>query len=119
MLRKLVEQFPLLHDTISKVILEKYRLSLDDLPTREDEKACAAFEAKLCRDYIAHKFVEVASCEGESANQDVMETGGPDKPQLRTRQDNPQQLVGGLFVQSFLSFHGTCEIIGPYRPGYP
>jgi hypothetical protein len=99
MLRKLFEGFPFLHDTISSVVLQKYRLSLDELPPREDEKACAAFEAKLCRDYIAHKFVEVASCEGDSANRDTMETGGPEEPQLLTRVDNPLQLVGGLFVQ--------------------
>jgi hypothetical protein len=52
MLRKLCEGFLFLQDTISMVVLQRYYLSLDDLPQPEDENACAAFEGKLCRDYI-------------------------------------------------------------------
>ena len=100
MLRKLLEGFPFLHDTISSVVLQRYRLCLFDLPPREDEKACAAFEAKLCRDYIAHKFVEMAACEDDSANTDVIETSGPDEPQLQSKEESPPQLVGGILALS-------------------
>jgi hypothetical protein len=51
MLRRLFEGFPFLHDTISMVVTQRYSLSLDDLPHHEDEKACATYEAKLCRDF--------------------------------------------------------------------
>lgn len=52
MLKRLVEDFPMLKNTITKVVLERYQLNLEDLPRwEEDEEACKAFSARLCRDY--------------------------------------------------------------------
>jgi hypothetical protein len=70
MLRKLLEGFPFLHDTISLVVTQRYHLALDDLPPYEDEKACAAYEAKLCRDYIASKLVDTPAFAGEDDQED-------------------------------------------------
>lgn len=52
MLKRLVEDFPMLKSTIVKAVLEKYQLNLQDLPRwEEDEEACRTFRARLCRDY--------------------------------------------------------------------
>jgi len=76
MLRKLLEGFPFLHDTISLVVTQRYHLTLDDLPPHEDEKACATYEAKLCRDYIASKL----TYEPAFAN------GGEEAPQVNQQE---------------------------------
>jgi hypothetical protein len=55
MLKRLVDGYPMLKNTIATIVIEKYQLDLDDLPSHEDEAACKAYEAKLCRDYFFQK----------------------------------------------------------------
>ena len=55
MLKRLVESYPALKGTIATLVVEKYQLDLDDLPCHEDEDACRAYEASLCRDYCFPK----------------------------------------------------------------
>jgi hypothetical protein len=51
MLKRLVESYPALRNTIATLVVEMYQLDLDDLPRHDDDDACRAYEARLCRDY--------------------------------------------------------------------
>ncbi|KAF9220958.1 hypothetical protein BS17DRAFT_786268 [Gyrodon lividus] len=55
-LRKLAEGHSL-HAALADAAMQRYKLSLDDLPAAEDEKACAAYEAPLCRDFSNLKVI--------------------------------------------------------------
>jgi hypothetical protein len=55
MLKRLVDGYPMLKNTIATVVVEKYQLDLGSLPSREDEDACRTYEARLCRDYFFPK----------------------------------------------------------------
>jgi hypothetical protein len=55
-LRKLAEAYSL-HAALADAAMQRYRLSLDDLPPADDEKACAAYEAPLCRDFSNLKVI--------------------------------------------------------------
>jgi hypothetical protein len=59
MLRRLLIDFPFLHDMIATVIMQRYQISQDDLPLPEDEKSCVAYEAKLCRDFVILRFPDI------------------------------------------------------------
>lgn len=73
MLKRLVDDFPMLRSTIAKVVLEKYQLNLEDLPRwEEDEEACKAFRARLCREYVFPKISEVTGAGGVPYNDDVI-----------------------------------------------
>lgn len=52
LLKRLVEDFPGLKNKIASVVLENYSLGLEDLPSYEDEEACAHYHARLCRDHV-------------------------------------------------------------------
>lgn len=53
MLKKLMETYPFLDDVIRARVMKHLRLNLDDLPHWEDEEACAAYNAPLCRNFIS------------------------------------------------------------------
>ncbi|KAG9315906.1 hypothetical protein JVU11DRAFT_3556 [Chiua virens] len=59
-LRKLAECHSL-HTILADAAVKRYSLSLDDLPPVEDEKACATYEAVLCRDYNNMKMIRANS----------------------------------------------------------
>jgi hypothetical protein len=50
MLRSMCEDFPFLKGEIEVAATSEYRLTVEDLPSREREKECTAFTSKLCRD---------------------------------------------------------------------
>ncbi|OSX59849.1 hypothetical protein POSPLADRAFT_1075353 [Postia placenta MAD-698-R-SB12] len=50
MLKKLFEADETLSDVVAAHVLRNFQLSVDDLPSPDDEKACRKFEARLCRD---------------------------------------------------------------------
>lgn len=56
MLKKLVNDHEWLKDTIATVVPERYQIRLEDLPPAGDEKACAAYEATLCRDFVVTRY---------------------------------------------------------------
>jgi hypothetical protein len=47
------------------VVMQRYYISIDDLPQPEDEKACMAFQGKLCRDYIVPRAEQLAEGVGQ------------------------------------------------------
>ncbi|OCH86395.1 hypothetical protein OBBRIDRAFT_761400 [Obba rivulosa] len=49
MLQQLVRYSPSIEDVISAHVVSNYRIDVDDLPPYDDEKACANYQAKLCR----------------------------------------------------------------------
>jgi len=49
-IRRLVESY-VLQDTLADAAVQRFTLSVADLPPSEDEQACAAYEAPLCRDF--------------------------------------------------------------------
>ncbi|KAN0087454.1 hypothetical protein V8E55_006075 [Tylopilus felleus] len=59
-LRKLTEGHSL-HAALADAAVKRYSLSLDDLPLAEDEKACATYEAALCRDFNNLKMIRANS----------------------------------------------------------
>lgn len=52
MLKKLVDFDGNLKHAIAAYVLRTFHLSMDDLPSPDDEKACREFEARLCRDFM-------------------------------------------------------------------
>ncbi|KAI0086520.1 hypothetical protein BDY19DRAFT_1093207 [Irpex rosettiformis] len=52
MLRKIIELFPPVEDSLRRRVMEVYRLSVEDLPPWEDEDACVLYEAPLCQDFL-------------------------------------------------------------------
>lgn len=74
--------------------MRRYSLSLDDLPPVENEKACATYEAALCRDFTNLKMIranssgssnQTAPLAGESAETIDAEMEGQD--------DDPREVV--------------------------
>ncbi|TFK52615.1 hypothetical protein OE88DRAFT_1807498 [Heliocybe sulcata] len=56
MLKKLLADHEWLKDTITQVVPQRYQIRLEDLPPAQDEKACAAYEATLCRDFVVSRY---------------------------------------------------------------
>ena len=52
MLKKIVELHPPVEDALRRRVMEKYRLTVDDLPPWEDEDSCMLYEAPLCQDFL-------------------------------------------------------------------
>ncbi|KAG1785964.1 uncharacterized protein HD556DRAFT_1434905 [Suillus plorans] len=50
-LKKLVDCHPYLHAVLQENAVQCYAINLDDLPSYDDEEACATYEAPLCRDF--------------------------------------------------------------------
>ncbi|KDQ62290.1 hypothetical protein JAAARDRAFT_30185 [Jaapia argillacea MUCL 33604] len=71
MLRKLIDGYPFIYDTISELVLQRYQIFVQDLPSAEDEKACAAYEAKLCRDFARAYEQLVVAANTENGDQNV------------------------------------------------
>ncbi|EIN12632.1 hypothetical protein PUNSTDRAFT_97433 [Punctularia strigosozonata HHB-11173 SS5] len=53
MLKRLVDQYPFLSTALASAAVERYQLSVEELPSTDDLAACRAYRAPLCRDYIA------------------------------------------------------------------
>ncbi|KAG6336050.1 hypothetical protein ID866_3023 [Astraeus odoratus] len=53
-IKKLVETYDL-EEALVDTAVQRYSLSMADLPPSEDEQACAAYEAPLCRDFNTAK----------------------------------------------------------------
>ncbi|KAI0648012.1 hypothetical protein C8Q79DRAFT_999501 [Trametes meyenii] len=70
MLKKLVDAQPFLSDVIAARLVKKYRVSLEDLPPAEDEKACREYGTPLCADFTM-RGRPVAIMEGATAGLDV------------------------------------------------
>ena len=78
MLKRLVDGYPSLKNTLATVVIEKYRLDLDDLPNHEDEDACRVYQARLCRDYFFPKsggVQESAGVQGEDGEDMAVRDG--------------------------------------------
>ncbi|KZT25395.1 hypothetical protein NEOLEDRAFT_1156310 [Neolentinus lepideus HHB14362 ss-1] len=56
MLKKLLADHEWLKDTITDIVPQRYQIRLEDLPPSEDEKACAAYEATLSRDFVVSRY---------------------------------------------------------------
>lgn len=61
MLRSMCEDYPSLADDIQLAAVTEYRLTVEDLPSPEQEKECANFASRLCRDLYAFNFEAVAA----------------------------------------------------------
>ncbi|KAH9989707.1 hypothetical protein BJV74DRAFT_452936 [Russula compacta] len=61
MLRSMCEDYPSLADDIQLAAVTEYRLTIEDLPSPEQEKECASFASRLCRDLYAFNFEAVAA----------------------------------------------------------
>jgi hypothetical protein len=126
-LRKFVEGYPFLHNTIATVVTQRYQISLDDLPPYEDEKSCAAYEAKLCRDFIIARFGDDATAEADAQGQtdgeteageglgevDVMDENGMDELVDDAGDNSRPELVSFCALCGLKITHGLL----PYRVG--
>ncbi|KIN93376.1 hypothetical protein M404DRAFT_948149 [Pisolithus tinctorius Marx 270] len=59
-IRRLTEYYGL-KEFVAEAAVQRYTLSIADLPPLEDEQACAAYEAPLCPDYSSTKASRVSS----------------------------------------------------------
>jgi hypothetical protein len=136
MLKKLVEQYPSLSDTIATTVVERHQLSLDDLPKSEDEEACRKFEGRLCRDYIMPRFSSDGLLYGTTEEENlrtaaaVLEEHHQETADnlaaayLETEPDNePDDAVGsddlvGCTDHTFSLASPDSDDVGPDRPGY-
>lgn len=121
MLKRLVDDYPMLKITIATVVVDNYQLSLDDLPPFEDEAACHAYHARLCRDY-SYPRVSEPSTHDEAVGSEVMmedatdPEGGFDEDEMdeldevdvvsiggETQEDVPELVSSLIYYTSALS----------------
>lgn len=121
MLKRLVDDYPMLKITIATVVVDNYQLSLDDLPPFEDEAACHAYHARLCRDY-SYPRVSEPSTHDEAVGSEVMmedatdPEGGFDEDEMdeldevdvvsiggETQEDVPELVSSLIYFTSALS----------------
>ncbi|KAH7885344.1 hypothetical protein F5I97DRAFT_1884682 [Phlebopus sp. FC_14] len=67
-LHRLVERYSL-QSMLADAATQRYALTVEDLPLFEDEKACAAYEAPLCRDFNNVKVVRSMNSTAPSTQQ--------------------------------------------------
>lgn len=130
-LRKLSEGYSL-YAALSDAAVRRYSLSLDDLPPLEDEKACAAYEAALCRDFSNAKMIR-ANTSGPSnpAPGASASTSESVEAEMEGQEDEPGEFVveepeettvndGPDLVRSYLLYGGPrVELsVGRHRTGY-
>ncbi|KAF8073689.1 hypothetical protein FPV67DRAFT_1576507 [Lyophyllum atratum] len=80
LLKKLQEGYSFVPDAIIKAVQGKFQIAIEDLPNWDDFDACAAFEAKLCRDYTKYAYgsgedAAVEEVGGKGDNDEVIESG--------------------------------------------
>ncbi|KAH9950579.1 hypothetical protein B0H21DRAFT_722324 [Amylocystis lapponica] len=99
MVKRLVEAYEYLHDVIAAHVLRKHRLSLEDLPSSEDEKACRHFGAVLCRNFSIARLpgdpAEAAANIGELA--DALNGAPPEVPtegEENSDSDDDEETIG-------------------------
>lgn len=56
MLKRLLEGYPFLDDLVRERVMQTFRLKLEDLPPRDDEKAINSYQAPLCREYPGQRY---------------------------------------------------------------
>ena len=124
-LRKLGEHYSL-HAALADAAVMRYSLSLDDLPPVEDEKACATYEAALCRDFSNLKMIranssgssnQTAPLAGESAEiiDAEMEGQVDDPPEvvIEETEETPATNDGPDLVRSHLLYTGILVLNRP------
>ncbi|KAF8555227.1 hypothetical protein OG21DRAFT_928362 [Imleria badia] len=96
-LRKLAENHSL-HAALADAAVRRYSLSLDDLPPVEDEKACATYEATLCREFSNLKMIRANS--SGSSNQTpgasaslAGESAAADDAEMESQEEDPREFV--------------------------
>ncbi|KAF8158160.1 hypothetical protein B0H34DRAFT_443560 [Crassisporium funariophilum] len=74
-MKKLYDGFPVLKNMISRLVLQKYQISVQDVPSWEDGPDASAYVAKLCRDFLRYGVGEVHSMESmmPEQNKEVMD----------------------------------------------
>ena len=80
MLKKLVEAHEFLGDIIAAHLVKHYRISIEDLPPSEDEKACKEYSAPLCADFMMRGRVTLVGLEDAMAGP-VVQMAEPVEPQ--------------------------------------
>lgn len=73
-MKRIYDCYPSLKDLISRRVLLKYHISLEDVPSWEDGPACHAYVAPLCRDFIRYGVGTVHSLESLLPEQCTKET---------------------------------------------
>ena len=76
-MKRIYDYYPSLKDIISRRVLLKYHISLEDVPSWEDGPACHAYFAPLSRDFIRYGVGTVHSLESllpEQCTKEFMET---------------------------------------------
>jgi hypothetical protein len=77
-LKRIYDCYPTLEDIISRRVLLKYHISLEDVPSWEDGPTCHAYVAPLSRDFIRYGAGTVHSLESllpEQRTKELMDTG--------------------------------------------
>lgn len=89
-MKNLTEGFPHLKHTITKLTLQKYQISIEDVPSWEDGADNEAYGAKLCHDFLRFGVGEVHTLESL-----LPESLIPDAPDLKRSEstDNEESIV--------------------------
>ncbi|KDR82830.1 hypothetical protein GALMADRAFT_220831 [Galerina marginata CBS 339.88] len=76
LLKRLLEAFPPLKTTLTYLILQKYQINLEDLPSWEAGMEHPPYVAKLCRDFLRYGVGEVHTLESLVPETDEQVTSG-------------------------------------------
>ncbi|KAF4617157.1 hypothetical protein D9613_005940 [Agrocybe pediades] len=63
LLKRLLEAYPRLKDRIGHIILQRYQIQMEDLPSWEDTACRPSYTATLCRDFLRYGMGEVHTLE--------------------------------------------------------
>jgi hypothetical protein len=90
LLKTLAEGFPHLKHTVARLTLQKYQISIEDVPSWEDGADNEAYGAKLCRDFLRFGVGEVHTLESL-----LPESLSADAPDLKRSEstDNEESIV--------------------------
>ncbi|KAF9483532.1 hypothetical protein BDN70DRAFT_873849 [Pholiota conissans] len=99
LLKIMAEGFPHLKQCLTQLVLQKYQIKIDEVPSWEDEGSdCEAYVAKLCRDFLRFGVGEVHTL--ESLQPEDIKLDAPDlKCSVSSNNEAPLRTLKDTFVQ--------------------
>lgn len=93
-MKRIYDRYPSLKALISRRVLLKYDISLEDIPSWEDGPACHAYVAPLCRDFTRYGVGAVHSLQSllpEQRTKESLETTKDEKKQGDDLKSSPYE----------------------------
>ncbi|KAF8798942.1 hypothetical protein BYT27DRAFT_7202672 [Phlegmacium glaucopus] len=127
LLKRIYDSYSPLKGLISRLVLRKYHISLEDVPSWEDGSACHAYVAPLCQDFMRYGVGTVHSLESllpeqrtkesiEMAKDDVQraQSNGLDSPPYEDSEGYEESSIselGGITQESLTTMIRHDEVV--------